>query len=305
MRIEKLELKHKSLLIKHFCRIQTELSEYSFSNLYLFQEKHQYCLLTTENGFFITGITYDGCSYIMPITDLKREVSLEYLQELKKQLEHYDMIFPIPEEWLDLFPEECFSVTYNRNDSDYIYNIEKLARFPGRKLHGKRNLLSQFLRNYKADFKIFGPENRGEMEEILRRWQAETQLSEEETDFFACMKAIRHLEELGLCGTIFMADGESVGFLIGEEICDTTYGIHFAKGWKEIKGLYQYMFSKCSENYSQQYQCINMEQDMGKESLRVSKNSYLPDRLVKKYRIQKKKQQTDAPFIEGINSSIS
>jgi len=49
--------------------VDTKISEYSFSNLYLFRERHKYKLLENNNNY-ILGRTFDNIEYIMPAFDL-------------------------------------------------------------------------------------------------------------------------------------------------------------------------------------------------------------------------------------------
>ena len=67
---------------------------------------------------------------------------MSYFDKLLKLSVDYDMIYPIPEKWINKFSADNFIVSYTDDDSDYLYEIDNLASYPGRKLHGKRNLVS-------------------------------------------------------------------------------------------------------------------------------------------------------------------
>lgn len=278
-------IEDKDLLFNKLFGIQNFLSEYSFSNLYLFREAHEYKIIESNNHIFLSGITYDKEKYLMPLEDLSK-CSKEYFNELVSNLSGYDMIFPVPEDWLHLFPSEKFSISHNEDDADYIFEIDKLRTYPGRKLHSKKNLLNQFVKNYNASIELFNEDNIDNALKILDIWQEESGSDAGETDYKPCIDAINNFRDLRLCGALFKADGKYAGFVIGEEISSDCYGIHFAKGIKEFKGIYQYMFSRCSEIHIEKYRFINLEQDMGKENLRVAKSSYMPDLMAKKYRVK-------------------
>ncbi len=49
------------------------------------------------------------------------------------------------------------------------------------------------------------------------------------------------------------------------------------------------MFSKTAELISEDYKYMNLEQDLGQQSLRNMKLSYKPDIMAKKYRVFRKK----------------
>ena len=259
-----------------------------FSNLFLFRTAHNYHILDIDGDLFVSGVTYDGKSYIMPTITISLS-NERYLQKLIELLKSHDYIFPIPEEWLYLFPESEFIRISNDVDTDYIFNIDKFRNYAGRKLHSKKNLLNQFVNNYTPSMERFSKDNIHIALDLLDIWQSESGSGKNETDYIPCVEAIENFEKLKLCGGIFKADDKPVGFLIGEEINSEMYGIHFAKGLKSIKGISQYMFSRCSEIHIEMYKYINLEQDMGKENLRNTKTSYLPDTMAKKFRISFKK----------------
>lgn len=284
---EELSLKHKEQLASSLKDVNTELSEYSFSNLYLFRKAHSYRFLTTEINSYITGITYDGKKYLMPTNDLLK-LDDKQLEELYHLMQSHEMIFPIPEAWLHLFPNEFYKQECVSGDSDYIFLTEKIATYSGKKLHNKKNLMNQFQNNYLIDIKEITSENINEALFILDQWQKQSELPNNDTDYNSCLEAINLISELNLCGRVFYADNKPAGFILGEALNQRIYAIHFAKGLTIYKGIYQYMFSKCAEFLADRYYYFNMEQDMGNPFLRQSKSSYHPDWLTCKYRISLK-----------------
>jgi hypothetical protein len=68
--------------------------------------------------------------------------------------------------------------------------------------------------------------------------------------------------------------------------------LHFAKGNRKFKGVYQYMFNQFARILPGKYQYMNFEQDLGKLALRIAKSSYHPDQILEKYRLRRKPQNT-------------
>lgn len=290
MKVTPLELTDENEIKKAFAKIDTLLSEYSFANLYLFREKHDYQLVRTDDFLFVTGKTYSGDSYIMPTVDLNNEESGKYLSTLKELAQNYDIIFPLPESWLHHFPSDEYCYNYKDEDSDYLYAVEKLATFPGRHLHGKRNLLTQFNKNYNAIIKEMKYNDIDTAILILEQWQTDSGLDKSATDFDACLEAITRFESLELDGTLYYIEDKPVGFALCERSTTNDYIIHFAKGKRDIKGLYQFIFSSIATKIASNVNYINMEQDLGQESLRASKRSYRPDVMGHKYRVKLKQR---------------
>lgn len=282
MKIEKLSFEHKDLLYDKLRNINSPIAEYSFSNLYLFRSNHKYEVIF-DKEIFIRGISYDGFSYLMPIFDIKN-VDYEYIKQMAKEA---NFLFPIDEENLSLFKAGDFISSYDEDDTDYVYTVEKMATYKGRNLHGKRNLLKQFVENFPHEAKPLTKDRIADALSILEQWQMDVDQSKEETDYYACKEALELYDEMILCGGIYYVGDEPAGFVMGEEINPQMFALHFAKGKKKYKGLYQYMYNTFAKILPEKYQYLNFEQDLGKLALKIAKQSYEPDYMIKKYRIKK------------------
>ena len=280
MQIEKLGLKHKDLLSQRLKNITVPLSEYTFPNLYLFRKNHDYDVII-DGEVFIRGRTYDGHVYLMPTVDVR---TLD-VAALKALMASVDFLFPIPEEWLSAFSPERFDITFAEGDADYLYTVEKMSTYAGRKLHKKRNLMKQFNELYTSEARPLTNEHLDQARAVLDGWLVETGLDAEQTDYGPCREAIDRYEELVLCGGMYYAEGEPAGFVLGEEVNDETYVLHFAKALTKFKGVYQFMFNNFAKILPPKYKYLNLEQDLDKENLRIFKSSYVPDAMVKKARV--------------------
>jgi hypothetical protein len=281
MHIEKLTFDHKELLYERLKKIDTPVSEYSFANLYLFRKNHDYEVLFDEE-IFIRGKTYDGSTYIMPTFDIMNK-GVAYLKEILKEA---DILFPIPEEWLGTFNRGEFEYSYSEDDTDYLYTIEKMSTFKGNMMHKKKNLLNQFMKLYEHEAYPLIETRMADAYSILDQWQEDMEVSSEETDYYPCQEALKLYEDLIICGGIYYVNKEPGGFIIGEEMNDETFALHFAKGKRKFKGLYQYMYNTFANILPKKYKWMNFEQDLGKMELRIAKSSYVPDMMVKKYRVK-------------------
>jgi len=281
MRIEPLGLHHEEVLAPLLRAITVPVSEYCFANLYLFRQSHGYEVLQ-DGDVFIKGRTYDGLSYLMPTKPVEQ---LDQAR-LREHLQGVDLLFPVPEEWLGSFDPGRYEVSFHEGDADYLYTVEKMSTLAGRKLHKKRNLLKQFLESYRNEAMPLTMSRLDDARRILDGWQKDTGLDAGQTDFGPCREALDRYEELVLCGGIYYADGEPAGFVLGEEVNDETYVLHFAKALTKFKGVYQFMFNNFAKILPPKYKFLNLEQDLDKENLRVFKSSYVPDALVKKARVR-------------------
>jgi uncharacterized protein len=277
---EPLSLYHMEILRDRLRDLHTQVSEYSFANLYLFRSRHGYSVIF-DDEIFIRGTAYNGEGYLMPTRDLRliEEATLD------RNIRRAGMLFPVPEEWLFPFQNPRYSIGYRDEDSDYIIDIGKLSTYSGNKLHDKKNLLNQFTHLYKCDALPLTDERLGDARTVLEAWQKETGSPAEATDYAACGEAVSLYDELVLCGGIYYIGGQPAGFIIGEELGDATFALHFAKAKREYKGIYQFMYNQFAKIMPSRYNAFNFEQDLGLESLRHMKTSYQPKTMVKKYRV--------------------
>jgi len=281
MKREKLGLHHKDLLYQRLRAITVPLSEYAFPNLYLFRGNHDYEVIE-DKEVFVRGTSYDGHLYLMPTADV-RSLDMGYLKDMMQEV---DFLFPVPEEWLSVFNPDEFAISFAEGDADYMYTVEKMSTLHGRHLHKKRNLLKQFLDRYKHEALPLTNDRLDQARSILDDWVATSGMKPEDTDFGPCREALDRYEELVLCGGIYYADDEPAGFVLGEELNEDTYVLHFAKARTKFKGVYQYLFNNFAKILPPKYKFLNLEQDLNKENLRIFKSSYVPDILLRKARVR-------------------
>lgn len=278
-----LTLNHYQLLDPLLKAIQIPLSEYCFSNLYFFKETHQYEVLSYGDNLFIMGQSYDNYRYLMPLKNLATHKA--YAREMIPiaQDNGCHMLFPIAEEWLEVFTDLGLSHTFKEGDSDYLYASEKMQAYPGRKLHKKRNLQKQYEALYTPRVEELSLENRDGPLFLLDLWLDNSGM--DQADYLPCKLALEHFKELGLTGAVFYADDRPAGFILGEAVSLKVFTVHFAKADIRYKGVYQFMFNRFARQFCKDYGQINLEQDMGIEGLRKNKRSYRPDTMAKKYRV--------------------
>jgi len=285
MAMEPLDLSHRPLLHPLLKTAGVTLSEFSFANLFLFRRRHNYRVSVEGTAPFITGETYDGLRFAMPAGDLRR-LPAHMMEEM---LAAADALFPIPQEWLTLFDSERFVWTCQDGDADYIYPTEQICTFQGRKMHAKKNLRNQFVAQHRHQGRPLTIERIPDALAILDSWQTDSGLPHQDTDYAACREALQLSEELQLCGGIYYAEDLPAGFILGEELGQEMFVLHFAKALIRFKGIYQFLFSSFACILPGHYRRLNLEQDLGQEGLRASKQSYAPEFLQKKYRVSRRR----------------
>lgn len=277
MHIEPLGLQHRDLLNKKFSALGLSISEYTFANAYLFRNTHSFFVIFNSK-IYLRGKTRDGVLYYMPT----EPVTAKDFYDLQQSVGEPITLFPIPEQWLPLFPEPDFIREFSPADSDYLYPLEQMRTYHGHGLTGQRNHVKQFESLYEAVAKPLTLETRQGAIDLLNRWHRDNQ----EADYHSCLEALQRHVELSLQGMVYYVDNTVIALAIGEPLNREVYVIHFCKADIHFKGVYEYVYQHYAKHLNDNYQLINLEQDLGTPGLRKAKLSYHPIRLEAKWRIR-------------------
>lgn len=284
MHLLPIDLSHQNLLNEKFKLLNLDISEFNFSNIFLFRKIHHYQLYY-RNELFIKGVTRDDRTFLMPTSEFFHKISID---DIRYCLEEVDFFYPIPEEWLHHFDASIFNKSYLEDDSDYVYATQKLYTFEGTHLNSKRNLINQLLSQNEVETFPLDMSNISVAIKVLESWQAGQKLSKDKTDYYSCREALELLSHLQLVGYLVNVNGNPVGFVIGSRLNSSTFLVHFDKAERAIKGLYQYLYQLLASTLMGQYEYMNLEQDLGSVQLRQAKHSYHPDRMIHKWRVNLK-----------------
>ncbi len=215
------------------------------------------------------------------------------LVELAKEEGQRFCMYCVMEEEMELIEgwyPGVYQMTYNRDESDYIYMQEKLASLAGKKLHGKRNHIHRFEeQNPDWVYERISEENEEDCAKMAMRWCMKNCTGEEneiEYDKIDESKlvvyAIRHRDELGMIGGALRAGGSIIAITLGERLTSDTFVVHFEKAFSEIQGAYPMVNREFVRHELADYTYVNREEDLGEEGLRKAKLSYRPEIILNK-----------------------
>jgi hypothetical protein len=160
-----------------------------------------------------------------------------------------------------------------------------LTDLAGRRYHGKRNHLNQFLRKYQWEYLPMTPELARECLELNTEWfnlhsTPDHPLSDED---HAMKELLENFEVLSVTGAVLKVDSKIEALAIGEALNHNTAVIHIEKANTVIDGAYTAINQKFAAAELSGFEFINREEDMGIAGLRQAKLSYHPIQLVEKY----------------------
>jgi uncharacterized protein len=280
-------LEHKPLVDGLLAQYPPEISEHTFTNLFIWRTSRPIELLE-ERGSLLVTVPCEGGAMLLgpPIGELS-------LPEAIRAAESALGVPVLAAERLsaraaDEARAAGLEATEDRANFDYVYRRKALAELAGRDYHGKRNLIAQCLGEHACAYEEITEANLAEVRAMMERWCAARGCGKEAglcAEFLAVRELFAHYAELGAIGAAIRVDGEIGAFTVGEHLNETTAVVHFEKASPEVKGLYQVINQWFCKNHLAPFEFINREQDLGIEGLRKAKESYFPDHLVKKFSV--------------------
>lgn len=263
-------------------------SERAFSNLFVWQDC--YGIYWTEvDGFLVIKVKRNDVDFFLQPFGGRDEDLPQLFVKMKEYHEGKPFaihgIYEEGKERLEkAFPNMAFSE--DRDNWDYVYLREKLAALSGRKYHGKKNHFNAFKKEYPDYvYEKLGPNNFEECKQFGDKWLAE-RIGEDASlkcEQFAIHEALDNFEGLGLRGCAIRLNGKIEAFSFGKKINDDAAVLHVEKANPEIRGLYAAINKEFATNAWEDVTYLNREEDMGHEGLRIAKESYHPEFMVKKY----------------------
>lgn len=271
--------------------------DYSFTSNYIWRNIY-HVQVAKVMGTYCVKVEYNGkTSYSLPAGKEHVKEAIECMMEDAKERKIPFVLRGITERWIPILEEwfpDTFSITLNRDESDYIYSVDKLSTLAGKKLHGKRNHIHRFKDSGDWEYLPITEDNINECFQMNQKW-LETNLTSEDDGVLEESKAVEeiltHFFELKVQGGILKRDGEVVAYTIGEPLNSEIFVVHIEKAFYNIQGAYPMINQQFVLNNCQNYLYVNREEDAGDEGLRKAKLSYYPDILLHKYYAVLKNQE--------------
>jgi len=284
-RFAEISLEQKELLQDPLKNTADGISEFTFSNLYLFRRRYAYKvsmfynILTKSEEFIISGERegkkFFSCPFSCPPAEILRELfnTHDYWKNIGES------IIASSGEFLE---NEGIKIGEDRDNFDYLYLRGDLAELGGKKFHKKRNLVNAFLLSYPDHSSV--PLSASLIKDaaaVLKDWE---ERSGDSGDYIAASESLELFDEFQLEGRLVYVNGRPAAFCSGESVAGgKMFALHFEKAIDEYKGIYQFVNQDFARNLSESYTYINREQDLGDEGLRQAKMTYRPCAFVKKH----------------------
>lgn len=281
----------------YFKLVDFEACEYNFVTLYMWQTVYDFHFVTKDDFMVVFGADSGSLFAIQPYCkEEKFKDAMDYIEacfrQVNQKIEFKAVTIEILKKIEDIYPGRYESST-NRDDSDYIYEAEKLRTLAGRKMHSKKNHFNGFIKEYGDRFiykRLTKKEEFDECIQLVEKWAFSREKDQNLIgESLAIKKIFRNFNKFKKIkvGGIYI-DNHLEAFTYGDYLNPNMAVVHIEKANPNIRGLYTAINKIFLEEEFPDVEFVNREDDLGIEGLRKAKLSYKPIKLVDKYSLIEK-----------------
>jgi len=285
-----IRLEDKRLLPEYLKLAQPQISEYTFTNLYVWRKSDQVMLSRRGDVLLVKVIKApDTREVLLPPLGSEDivQTSKELIQDAGR--EKPPPFYGISKDQTEALTKIGFSVKLDRDNSDYVYSVKDLSDLPGTRYHSKRQAIKRCLSENKCEYVPITHDTAELCLQLQEEWCNLMDCNKSEglrDEDQAIKETFLHFEKLDVFGGAVTVDGRMQAFTVAERLNNDTAVIHFEKANPKVKGLYQLVNNWFCKNALNEYTYVNREQDLGEPGLRRAKESYHPHHMVEKYVVE-------------------
>ena len=287
-----IQLSDKDWIDRHLWCENSPSADFNFGNMFIW-DGHYHQLVCCHGDRSLVKVRRHGepC-FVYPIGCGPLRPAIEALREYAAARGFPFLLRGVTEKQRGELEQEYpgrFAFVEDEKYADFIYDAEKLASYSGKALHGKKNHCNRFEAEHAWQFVPLTREIIPACLQMLDQWTKDNAERLDDSIVYeheAIERAFAHFEQLGLEGGVLYADGKLVGFSFGEMTSLDTFDTHVEKADAEMNGAYPMVCRELARMLQRRHpelMYINREDDMGLEPLRISKLSYKPLYLLRKY----------------------
>ncbi len=285
-----LTLKDKPLFLRVFAQFPPQISEFTFTNLFIWRDCYQTKISRFQNFLCLLSDKGESSFFFPPMGEGDVIQCYRVLLQYLGQKVASPKIARAPEALVDQIDWKAagMKAELDRSQSDYVYLVKDLIELKGRKYHRKRNHIKQFREKYSYRYTALTADRVPQCLQLEAEW-CDLRHCEDSPGLYNESRAVKetftHFEELEVKGGAILIDEKVEAFTLGEPLNPETVVIHVEKANPAYEGLYSAINQGFLEDQWSGYTYVNREQDLGEEGLRKAKESYFPHHMVNKYTV--------------------
>lgn len=293
--LEKFSLDLKDSIEGHVSKLNYKDHNLSFTNMYLWRNKFKLEVYVSEPFVIVISDFNNHIFSLNPICVLEDvnqsiEFLIKYFEEVNLPFTIHNCVRKVKETIEEEYGD-YFNYELDRDSFDYLYSIEKILNYSGKKLQKKRNHVNNFKKMYEGRYEFKEIEGNEQVVQdcinFTKEWASHKEVVDEylPAEVEGTIDVLTNFSKLSCEGLACYIDGEIAAFGIGTQLNDTTAVLNVEKAKGDIIGLYPFMRQNLVKTFFDDLTYLNTEDDVGDEGLRKSKLSYKPEYLVEKYTI--------------------
>ena len=300
-----IELGDKELFDKFFKNFPPEISEFTFTNLFMWRNSYNFLFLELNEHLILFSKEYlkkqkptvsrnkNNLFFFPPIGPHPVELMTQIFESFKEAEFHrvpHEMVVELTN--YKKFSALNLEIIEDRNNWDYVYDVENLKTLPGNRYRQNRRWLKKFTDTYQYDFQIITEDEIDKVRKLQKEWwllrggEEDSALEEEQK---AIYEALDNFTTLKFKGALLCSDDRCAAYTFGEMLNPNTLVIHIEKAHMEFEGAYQAINNLFLKNCCEDVIYVNREQDLGISGIRRAKESYKPVHMVEKSIIYQKR----------------
>lgn len=274
-------------------QLNCKLLNYSFSVLFLYQKSLDFSYAYRDDFLIIKARQNEIDFFMFPIgsgnvTEILEKIAIETLIN-QKEVRFCQFCENNAAKILDWANDFCsrnnFEMKFesHRNDYEYIYSAQKLAKLEGQLMKPKRNQINFFTKNFNWKSELISADNLTEVNQFNQLWEEENWTEDSgssDKEKIAIEVAFANYQNLCLKGMVIKVEEKVVAFSIGFPLNSDTFLILFEKADRNYKGAYTMVNKLFAIEIAKKHTYINRAEDAGVEGLRKAKLSYFPEFLL-------------------------
>jgi len=282
-----LRLEDKSRLDDAFKLYDPQISEYTFTNLFVWRETSHVLISHLENAILVKR--WNPASnqfFLLPPIGTNSVVSLVKEMLLMTGERDFPPLYGLDRLQAESLKREGFNIREMRDYWDYLYAVRDLSDLSGSKYYAKRKNIKNCFATYNPTYQPVTEEIVNQCLQLQTKWcdlRSCDTIPGLEAEHRAIKETFLHFSDWTVFGGAVLVEGAVEAFTLGERLNKDTAVIHFEKANSNIPGVYQVINQWFCTQALQDFQYVNREQDLGVPGLRRAKLSYHPTAFIEKY----------------------
>lgn len=278
MKFRRIELSDRSWIEGLRNTEQNAMSVLSFQAIYSWQK--MFGLQICGDGEFFVIHSESDHGYYYPCGS--RDRCRQFVREEMRAGKFLKFVY-VPESEIEFLREMGFTVTLDRDTSEYVYDVRKMAlQEPGASRNYRRKCHTVQTGYVFHVYPITGQEL-AKLHGYVSEWES-MEIDSAQDDIGAVRMAVDAFVPLSLSGIRLETQEGGWAFMIGYQSTPDIYDMSMVKYSDKLPpDVVPYLISELAKQVSGKCRYINLEDDMGIPGLRTMKTLYSPEFMLDSY----------------------